>query len=722
MINRFEILDQNFINFLSVDFTLTDLNLARAQEVKKLLTNEQWIQIFESQMQSRLLDIKARHLKKDNHSFYTIGSSGHEGNAAIAHALRVTDPALLHYRSAGFMIERSKQIPGMSILYDTLLSFMAKAEDPISGGRHKVLGSKPLNIPPQTSTIASHLPKSFGLAFAIARAKLLGFKGEYSQDAVVFCNFGDASFNHASAQTAINASDWTAFQNLALPLIWCCEDNGIGISVPTPRGWIEHAIKARPSLELFACDGSNLFDVFAQTQAAAKIAREKKRPVFLLMKTVRLLGHAGSDIETSYLELKTIEAQEARDPLLYSASYFQELSILSKKEMLELYLENRERIDRIALEIIPRKVLSHADEVKASLLPPRKEMLPDHGKILAAENIWGQEVLQMARPQTLGKLINWVLFETLAKFPEVVLFGEDVAKKGGVYNVTANLEKKFGKARVFNSLLDETTILGTAIGLSQNGFLPIPEIQFLAYLHNAEDQLRGEAATQSFFSHGQYTNPMIVRIASLAYQKGFGGHFHNDNSWAVLRDIPGLIIACPADGVSAVKMFRTLVHEARVNQRVCVFLEPIALYATRDLHQKGDGLYTGLYPAIAEKLELGDFNLYEQPSDTLIITYGNGTFLALQAQQKITCTILDLCWLAPINEKGILAVAKKYKKILVVDECRKTGSLSEALMTLLVEHGHHDIVRICSEDTFIPLGTAADCVLVSVEQILEKLK
>ncbi len=121
-----------------------------------------------------------------------------------------------------------------------------------------------------------------------------------------------------------------------------------------------------------------------------------------------------------------------------------------------------------------------------------------------------------------------------------------MAKKGGVYGVTKGLFERFGPSRVFNTLLDEQTILGLALGTATLGLLPIPEIQYLAYVHNAEDQLRGEASTMRFFSSGAFDNPMIVRIAGLAYQKGFGGHFHNDHSLAVLRDLPGVVLGVPA--------------------------------------------------------------------------------------------------------------------------------------------------------------------------------
>ena len=139
--------------------------------------------------------------------------------------------------------------------------------------------------------------------------------------------------------------------------------------------------------------------------------------------------------------------------------------------------------------------------------------------------------------------MNAALADELLRRPELLIFGEDVGRKGGVYNVTNGLQKRFGQARVFDTILDETSILGIAQGAAHIGLLPVPEIQYLAYIHNALDQIRGEAATLQFFSSGQFRNPMVVRVAGLAYQKGFGGHFHNDNSIGALRDIPGVVIA-----------------------------------------------------------------------------------------------------------------------------------------------------------------------------------
>ncbi|MCB1613337.1 MAG: MFS transporter, partial [Xanthomonadales bacterium] len=255
---------------------------------------------------------------------------------------------------------------------------------------------------------------------------------------------------------------------------------------------------------------------------------------------------------------------------------------------------------------------------------------------------------------------------------------------GGVYTITKGLWQKFKGARVFNTLLDETTILGLAQGLANLGMLPIPEIQYLAYYHNACDQLRGEAASLQFFSNDQFRNPMVIRMAGLGYQKGFGGHFHNDNSMAALRDIPGLTIACPSRGDDAAMMLRTLMALSVVDGRVSVFLEPIALYMTKDLYEPGDGLWQTSYPAPDQAIAIGEPRLYEpENTDLLIISYGNGMPMSLRVARQleeergIKSRVMDLRWLQPLNDAAIAEHGRACERILIVDEGRKSAGVGE---------------------------------------------
>lgn len=316
--------------------------------------------------------------------------------------------------------------------------------------------------------------------------------------------------------------------------------------------------------------------------------------------------------------------------------------------------------------------------------------------------------------------INSALHDLFCKYPETLLFGEDVAQKGGVYTVTKGLQKTFKGARVFNTLLDETMILGLAQGFANLGMLPLPEIQYLAYFHNACDQIRGEACSLQFFSNGQYRNPMVMRVASLGYQRGFGGHFHNDNSITALRDIPSLVVGCPSRGDDAVTMLRSMTALAKVDGRVCAYLEPIALYMTKDLYETGDGLWQTRYPAPSEAMEIGSERTYfPENNDVVVFTFGNGVPMSLRAARQIEDSlqwkvrVVDLRWLQPLNEAAIARHAGECKRILVVDEGRRSAGVGEGIITAIVESGHgaKPLRRIVGADTYTPLAGAAFAVI-----------
>ncbi|HEX6376695.1 MAG TPA: thiamine pyrophosphate-dependent enzyme [Allosphingosinicella sp.] len=693
------------------------------------LGREAMIELFYSQVASRQMDRLSRRLQARGEGFYTIGSSGHENNAAVAAALRIGDMAFLHYRSNAFQIHRSKQLPGQTPCWDMLLSFAASAEDPISGGRHKVIGSKALNIPPQTSTIASHLPKAVGAAFSIGIARTLKLEDTpLPHDSIVLASFGDASANHSTAQGAFNAAAWAAYQGTPMPLVFLCEDNGIGISTRTPQGWIEASFRDRPGIEYISCSGLDMVDAWRGASQAARHARTRRKPVFLHMDCVRLYGHAGSDVQATYLSKARIEADEARDPLLHSAALLVEQGLLSGGEILDIYDQTEATLARIAEQAIARPKLTTSREVMASIVPPKR------GPVRAntptpeqREALFERDRNMIDKPQHMARLLSWALADLMLAHPQIIVAGEDVGPKGGVYNVTAKLHDRFGPTRVINTLLDEQSILGLGVGAAHNDLLAITEIQFLAYVHNAEDQIRGEAATLSFFSNGQYANPTIIRIPGLGYQKGFGGHFHNDNSLAIFRDIPGLILACPSNGADAVAMLRECVRLALEEQRVIVFLEPIALYMTRDLHSEGDGLWTSTYaaPGEAKPIRLGEPGVDGDGADLAIISYGNGYYLSRQAakilreQHDVKLRVVDLRWLAPLNEDGLLDAVAGCERVLIVDECRRTGSQSEALIALFAERAPRvEARRITAEDSFIPLGRAATVTLPSRDAIV----
>jgi 2-oxoisovalerate dehydrogenase E1 component len=219
----------------------------------------------------------------------------------------------------------------------------------------------------------------------------------------------------------------------------------------------------------------------------------------------------------------------------------------------------------------------------------------------------------------------------------------------------------------------------------------------------------------------------VLRIASLGYQRGFGGHFHNDNSITALRDIPGLVVGCASRGDDAAMMLRTLAALAKVDGRVCAFLEPIALYMAKDLHEAGDGGWLTSYPAPDQALVLGAERVYNpEATDCLIISFGNGVPMSLRAARSIEqqlgwkVRVVDLRWLVPLNEAAIATHAAQCDRIIVVDEGRHSAGVGEGVITAIAEGGSgaKPLKRVVGADTFTPLAGAAFLVIPSEEEIV----
>ena len=404
--------------------------------------------------------------------------------------------------------------------------------------------------------------------------------------------------NHSTAQGALNAVAYTAHQGMPMPLLLVCEDNGWGISVPTPTGWVEASLAGRPGLRYERVDSTDpvgVHDVAEELADDVRGVRSAGRaaPADRAPRRPRRDGRRGGVPHASGDPGRSRARPAAgRRPCPRGGRR------LAGRGRRPLSGRARRRCGGWPASCIARPRLRTAEEVVAPLAPRRPAAVADRAVAAAAAD---RRVAVFGRwpeddgPLTLAESINRALADLLAADERVLVFGEDVAAKGGVYGVTRGLQRKAGRRRVFDTLLDEQSILGLALGAGVSGLVPIPEIQYLAYLHNAEDQLRGEAASLAFFSAGQYTNPLVVRVAGYGYQQGFGGHFHNDNGLAVLRDVPGLVIASPAHPADAPAMLRTCVAAAVADGTVSVFLEPIARYHTRDLHVPGDEGWTAPY-------------------------------------------------------------------------------------------------------------------------------
>ena len=723
-----------------------------------LLTGQSALALFDAQLTSRHLDLAKRWLRSFGEGFYTLGSSGHEGNAALAAAVRVTDPALLHYRSGGFYCARLAQAglaaghepgvePGLrsgvadsdagdpgtdpvtDAARDVLRGAVASAADPTTGGRGKVFGNTAINIVPTSGTAGGHLPRAVGTALGIdrmrrmvptvrqrqpglARSAAVGRpylepRLPWPDDAIVVCSFGDAAVNHAAAASAFNTAGWADHAGLSTPVLFVCEDNGLGGSVRSPDGWVAETLRSRPGLRYFAADGCDLAATYDVAAEAAAWVREHRRPAVLHLSTVRLMGHSGADVESAYRSAEEIDRDVARDPLVGTARLLVAAGLASPDEIISRYDEVGWQVRKVAEEVIGEAKLDTAGQVVATIAPRRPvrvaRVVADTGARAAGAaattraTTLGTRLPEERGPMTLAQTITAALADGLLSYPAMAVFGADVAAKGGVHGVTAGLQDRFGDHRVFDTTGDGTTVLGIGLGAGLAGQLPVPEIQYLSHLHSAEDQLRGEAAVLQFLSRGGYRNPMVLRVPGLAYQESLSGHLYNDNSLAVLRDVPGLVLAVPARADDAAGLLRSCLASAAVDGSVCVFVEPVALYDTSDLHVPDDGLWLAPYTPPGEggarHIPVGRARSYSVGSgeDLTVITFGNGVRMSLRVATR-----------------------------LAAEGARRSGGVGEGVLAALVEAGYVGAAaRIAALDTYVPLGPAANQVLVGEDAITQ---
>ncbi|WP_412535469.1 transketolase C-terminal domain-containing protein [Micromonospora aurantiaca] len=610
---------------------------------------------------------------------------------------------------------------------DVLRGIVASAEEPAAGGRQKLFGRADLAVVPTAANAGSHLPRAVGLGLALERLRrgARPADGEpevaaWPADAVVVCSFGDASVNHATVTAALNTAGWYDHTGLRIPVLFVCEDSG-----GSADGWVATTLRSRPGIRYFAADGTDVAESYRVAAEAAAWVRRHRRPAVLHLGAVRLMG----------------QGDAARDPLLATARLLVTSGYAGGEELLSRYDERGWQLRRIAEEALDEPKLASAVDVVRELAPRRPvrvaravaeaaERAAGPGAGARAEAFGGKPP-ELTGPLTLAQSINAALADGMLDHPRMAVFGRDVAAGGGAHGVTEGLRDRFGAARVFDTPRDETSILGLGLGAGLAGMLPVPEIQYLAYLHSAEDQLRGEAATMRFFSRGAFRNPMVVRVAALAGEDGLGGHARNDNSVAVLRDVPGLVVAVPARPDDAAPMLRTCLAAARVDGSVCVFLEPAALYDARDLYADGDGEWTAEYAepgAWADRhVPIGRARVYGIGSaeDLTIITFGSGVRMSLRAAATLAAEgvgsrVVDLRWLAPLPVADIIREASATGRVLVVDETRRSGGVGEGVVSALVDTGYVGAARrVAGLDSFVPLGPAARQVLVSEEAITQ---
>jgi 2-oxoisovalerate dehydrogenase E1 component len=484
--------------------------------------------------------------------------------------------------------------------------------------------------------------------------------------------------------------------------------------VNTPGGNISRLVANFPNFHFAEIDGTDPVASLQAFEAAAAHCRAGLGPALVHGHCVRLYSHSLSDDDRIYRSQAEREAGALRDPLTLMRARLLREGILTAEEIAALE------------QSLDREVTEAAEQALAAPLPLVAEIgrhvysedLDPTSRSFATEQAAAPGTVTGGRagtaksiePRTMADLINACLHDEMRRDPRIIVYGEDVADasreavlaeakgKGGVFKLTAGLQREFGAERVFNSPLAEANIVGRAVGYALRGMKPVVEIQFFDYIWPAMHQIRNELAPLRWRSNGQWACPVVIRVPIGGYLTG-GAVYHSQSGESIFTHIPGLRVVFPSNALDANGLLRTAL---RCDDPV-LFLEHKRLY--RETHDRAP------YPGPEFAIPFGKARIVRPGTDLTLVTYGALVPRALQAAERahrehgIEVEILDLRTLNPYDWEAIATSVRKTSRVIVAHEDMLSWGYGAELAARIGDELFEDldapVRRIGSMDTFI---------------------
>ena len=677
------------------------------------------IEMYRTMYLSRRVDDKEIQLKGQNRIFFQISGAGHEAVLVAAGVVLKAgyDWFYPYYRDRALCLQL-----GMTPL-EQLLSAVGAEADPNSHGRQMPShwGHKKLNIVSQSSPTGTQLLQAVGCAETSYRCQLIPELqkriSSFHNDEVTYVSLGDGTSSEGEFWEALNTAS-----NLKLPVVFLLEDNGYAISVPvevqTAGGDVSRLIENFPSLYLQRCDGTDPIQSLETMRRAVDYCRQRKGPALVHAKVIRPYSHSLSDDEKLYRSDEERSSDAERDPVKRFGALLIDEGVIDQNGLQKI----KDEVDR--------EVTEAADKALASAQPARETATdyvfsPDVDP--CAKEFDTEDAVQLSgNAGTMVDLLNRCLETEMARDSRIVIFGEDVADcsreqyldtvkgKGGVFKVTANLQRKFSGARVFNSPLAEANIVGRAIGMATRGLKPVVEIQFFDYIWPAMHQIRNELAPMRWRSGNDWKAPVVLRVPIGGYLKG-GALYHSQSGVSTFTQIPGLRVIYPSNALDANGLLRTAIR----SDDPVLFLEHKHLY--RQAYNKSQ------YPTDNFMIPFGKAKKIREGKDLSIITYGALVQRSLVAakqmeQEGISVEIIDLRSLLPFDWNAIAETVKKTNRVIVAHEDSLSfgygAEIAARITDELFEYLDAPVKRVCALDTFVAYAPQVeDAILPQVSDV-----